>query len=526
MSEGGATMSNEELVRGFAFDNLYAKEESGIVMEASDAPPVTPFKRLLGAPLLRLPEHLPALGSVGEAFAGVVGAVRAVQAPRLEKLAALLGYNLGLLRRELMHRYNLHRAVPSPRCLYPSELYVWVPGDEALEEGFYHYLSTEHALELVRPGGRAWLEASFGVSLEGVEVVALLGLEFWRVCYRYGDFGYRLCNLEAGHLAGNLLLVGSALGWKGQVRYQFVDEWIHEALGLVENEEVCAGAVFFGRELPASLEPVTVRSKPEHSGPLRGQWVASKGPGLTAQMARLREVMRASHLEGLGAIRRPPAAEGPGPAAPTGLDRLFARSLEDALFERNAGGGFNGLAPDPVPLPGPLVSQAMAAALGPYRHDSGAWPAMRPCVALHAAVLRVEGVEPGVHRYRPETGQLELVRRGMNPLALHKTYLVPDTVNVAAHGLVWFLSTDVRETFSRWGARGYRILLLEAGLVMQWLSVSMSGRDQFARASLSYAERPVERMLGLVGTPHTVLYQLLVGTTRFHGYRLDLRPWS
>jgi SagB-type dehydrogenase family enzyme len=522
-------MSNEELVRGFAFGNLYAKKESGIFVDANwgDLPPVVPFKRLMGAPIIPLPESLPALGSLGEAFAGLVEPVRQVEAPRLEKLAALLSYNLGLLRREVMHRYNNHRAVPSPRCLYPSELYVWLPGGADLDEGLYHYLPTEHALELVRPGGRAWLEASLGVGLDGVEVVALLGLEFWRVCYRYGDFGYRLCNLEAGHLAGNLLLVGSALGWQGQVRYQFVDGWLHEALGLPESEEACAGAVLFGRRLPASLDRAEVRSRPQHSEPLRGQWHASAGTRFTAQTARLREAARASNLEGLGEIRRPVAAAGMvSPPSVSGLEQLNARPLEDALYERNAGIGPNGLAPDPVPLSGPLVSQAMAAALSPYRHDSGALPYVRPYMDIHAVALRVEGLEPGVHRYQPETGKLELFRRGLDTLALQKTYLVPDTVNVAAHGLVWFLSTDVHAAFSRWGARGYRILLMEAGLVMQWLSVSMSAPKLLARASLSYSERPVERMLGLAGTTSSVVYQLLVGTTRCHGYRLDLRPWS
>ncbi|PTL78727.1 SagB family peptide dehydrogenase [Vitiosangium sp. GDMCC 1.1324] len=520
-------MSNEELVRGFAFDNLYAKKESGIFVDASDLPPVVPFKRLVGAPLIPLPERMPELGSLGEAFAGLVGPVRQVDAPRLEKLAALLSYDLGLLRREVMHRYNNHRAVPSPRCLYPSELYVWMPGGADLDEGLYHYLPTEHALELVRPGGRAWLEASLGVTLEGVEVVALLGLEFWRVCYRYGDFGYRLCNLEAGHLAGNLLLVGSALGWQGQVRYQFVDGWLHEALGLPESEEACAGAVILGSRLPASLDRVEARSRPERSEPLQGQWHASGGTRFTAQTARLREAARASNLESLGELRRPAGPAGMvSPPAASGLDRLYARPLVDALYERNAGVGPNGLAPDPVPLPGPLVMQAMAAALSPYRHDSGPLPHVRPCVDIHAVAVRVEGLEPGIHRYQTETGKLELFRRGIDSLALQKTYLVQETVNVAAHGLVWFLSTDVNAAFSRWGARGYRILLMEAGLVMQWLSLAMSARNLLARASLSYAERPVERMLGLAGTTSTVVYQLLVGTTRCQGYRLDLRPWS
>lgn len=520
-------MSNEALVRSFAFETLYAKQES-VFKDSVERPPPSCLVRREGAPVFPLPEQLPELGSVGEAFAGLAGPARQVEAPRLSKVGALLAYSLGLLRRELLHHYNNHRAVPSPRCLYPSDLYLWLPGGEDLSEGLYHYLPAEHALELVRPGGRAWLEASLGARLEGVEAVALPSLEFWRVCYRYGEFGYRLCMLEAGHLVGNLLLLGGALGWEGQVRYQFVDEWLHEALGLTRGE-LCAGAVLLGRRLPEALDSVQSPPRPPSLEPLQGRRYASEEEKALQQLARLWAAAQASHMQGPGEFRRPgpPQGVGSGPHRHlAGVEGLYTRSLAQALYERNSGFSQNGLAPLPVPLPGRLVREALVAGLSPYRHDSGPLPYARPFMDIHTVALRVEGLETGIHRFHPGTGEVQLFQSGVDAFQLHKTYLVPERVNVSAHGLVWFLSADVEAAFARWGARAYRTLLMEAGLVTQWLSVCVSTKDVFARASLSYTELPVERMLGLTGGTSSVVYQLLTGTTRMYGMRLDLRPWS
>jgi len=523
-------MNKEARVRRFAFENFYEKKVS-VLTDTSDLPPVVSFKRLVGAPTVALPETLPALGTLAEAFSGFQGTLRQVESPRLAKVASLLANSLGLMRREVIHRYNPHRAVPSPRCLYPSELYVWLNGGADAVEGIYHYLPAEHALELVRPGGRGWLEASLGVSLDTVEAVALLSLEFWRVGIRYGEFSYRLCLLEAGHLAGNLLLVGSGLGWEGQLRYQFVDGWIEQALGLEEGEERCVGAVLLGRKLSPSLDTLEFRKQPEGLGPLQGRWRASGATASTQQLAGLREAVQAATLESLGECRRPPGSIGqdttPPPVPAQGFcEALSTRWLETALFDRNSGFGPQGLAPSPVPLPGPLVREAMAAGMSAYRHDSGPTARVRPLLDLYAVALHVQSVETGIYRYRPEKGELELIQPKVDGWALQKNYLVPDAVNVCAHGLVWFLATDVDAAFALWGARGYQILQLEAGLVAQWLSICLASPQHFVRPSLSYSERGAEQLLGLTGNTSTVVYQLLAGTTRYPGFHLDLRLWN
>lgn len=526
--------SPEARVRGFAFDTLYRRQESGLFVDLSERPPVVSFKRMKGAPQLPLPVRMPGLGGLQEAFARVAGQapIRSPDAPWLSRMSALLYFSLGLLRREVLHPYNLHRGVPSARCLYSSELYLWLPEGGELAEGVYHYLPAEHALELVRPGGRAWLEAALGVALEprSVEAVALLGVDFWRIACLYGDLGYRLCLLEAGHLAGNVQLLANVLGWESVVRYQFEDALLLELLGLPQDEESCVGAVLLGRELPEPLVDWEERARPGMLAPLQGCWESSRGLNATRQGARLLEAERASRVPRLGALRRPPPVAGPPRGEPLEERPLpsswppRARALEQALIERNSGRGFHGLAPAPVALPGRVLEEAMALAMSPYRGDLHTAPRARPRVRLYAVASRVEGWEPGVHEYLPERGTLALRQRGNKSPMLQRTYTAPQSVNLASHGLVWFVTADVNAAFACWGARAWRLLLLETGQVGQWLCVCASSDDLFVRASLSYSERDTEQMLGLESWGDAALYQLLLGKTRYRGFQMDMRP--
>lgn len=514
-------MSKEALVRSFALGKSYAKIDTGLFVDVEQRPPVVIFKRMEGAPVLPLPQEFPALGSLGEAFQGLTGAVRQVDAPFLSRLAALLAYNLAPIRREVFHAYNNHRAVPSPRCLYPSELYCWLPEGPAGPEGVYHYLPAEHALALIRPGGRAWLEAALGTRLDpaATEMVLLLGLEYWRVGYLYGDFAYRLCNLEAGHLAGNLLLTASALGWRPHIRYQFIDHLLQELLGLPPDEEDVVAAVILEREAANDRDhPEAVPLPP--LDPLQGRWRSSQGMTQTRQTAWMVEVARAVRLTSLQEAHTTPVPEPPAP--PSG--DLAALPLEALLYGRNSGYGPYGLTPDPRPVPRAWSEEAMQLALHPYASDLTPAGSARPAVAIHMTPIRVEGLPQGAYRFEPDQAVSTPVWTGPVAHLLQDSYLFQDTVNMLTHSLVWYLSVDLNEGFARWGPRAYRIMLLEAGLAAQWLSLCCATEERFARCSCSYDEQKTDRMLDLVEGASSAVYQVMVGHNRYRGFRFDLRP--
>ena len=60
----------------------------------------------------------------------------------------------------------------------------------------------------------------------------LITASFDRSRYKYGQRGYRLCMLEAGHVAQNLLLLSTALGLPAIGWVGFVDHEMDDFLGL------------------------------------------------------------------------------------------------------------------------------------------------------------------------------------------------------------------------------------------------------------------------------------------------------
>jgi SagB-type dehydrogenase family enzyme len=108
------------------------------------------------------------------------------------------------------------RAAPSGGALYPIELYAIVQNVDGLEPGVYHYLPPAHALEQM-PDHPDLVEkvqtlSHYKDTLSGAAVIFVLTAVFDRNTFKYGDRGYRIILLDAGHIAQNLLLVAAATG--------------------------------------------------------------------------------------------------------------------------------------------------------------------------------------------------------------------------------------------------------------------------------------------------------------------------
>ena len=89
---------------------------------------------------------------------------------------------------------------------------------------------------------------------------------------------------------------------------------------------------------------------------------------------------------------------------------------------------------------------------------------------LNLIVRAVEGLAPGVHHYVPAADGVELVRDGALPPSL-LTYLFMGQPWVPEAAFVVVLSAVPGRSLTKYGDRGYRYLLLEAGHVMQNLNL-------------------------------------------------------
>jgi len=171
----------------------------------------------------------------------------------LPVLASLLQHALGVTGRLVQpDRPEITqpvRAAPSGGALYPVEAYIVTRNVTDLPPGEYHYQPVDHVLENISEDALkaswnaiVWPDASIQTASA---LIVLTG--FWqRTLAKYGERGYRLLLLEAGHQAQNLLLVAEALGLGACPVAGFHDNRLAESLRLDPREEPPLYAVVIG----------------------------------------------------------------------------------------------------------------------------------------------------------------------------------------------------------------------------------------------------------------------------------------
>lgn len=128
---------------------------------------------------------------------------------------------------------------------------------------------------------------------------------------------------------------------------------------------------------------------------------------------------------------------------------------------------------------------------------------------LYAAVARSEDLAPGLYHYDPPRHELEVVRPPLPPEALARATAYPDIVRGCA---VAFVLTGVfwRSRF-KYGLRGYRFTLLEAGHVAQNILLAAEALGLAAVPLGGYYDRAVDALLRLDGVDESTLYLVCVG---------------
>jgi SagB-type dehydrogenase family enzyme len=155
----------------------------------------------------------------------------------LEVLSALLWATQGITAGA--SSYQL-RTAPSAGGLYPIETYLLVRAVEGLEPGFYHFRPHTFDLEFIRAGdfGDALAEAALGQEMAAdAQVVFLWTAVIERSKWKYQQRAYRYIYLDAGHIAQNLYLAGTALDVGVCGIGAFFDDQVNELMGVDGTEE-------------------------------------------------------------------------------------------------------------------------------------------------------------------------------------------------------------------------------------------------------------------------------------------------
>jgi SagB-type dehydrogenase family enzyme len=136
-----------------------------------------------------------------------------------------------------------------------------------LEPGLYHYNVPQHAVALLSAGdvSDAVCAAFAGQeSARGASFVVIIAGIMGRTRRKYGERGYRYVLMEAGHLAQNLLLSATALGYAAFTTGGFFDEYLNALLRLDGIDETVLYCALVGQ--PGATEVEDLRSRLDDTG--------------------------------------------------------------------------------------------------------------------------------------------------------------------------------------------------------------------------------------------------------------------
>jgi len=123
---------------------------------------------------------------------------------------------------------------------------------------------------------------------------------------------------------------------------------------------------------------------------------------------------------------------------------------------------------------------------------------------------RVAGLVPGLYHYSPAKNEVRLLREGDQTPHIAGG-LVAFQANVAYESSAIFFLTALfeRSTF-KYGARGYRFILLEAGHVAQNLNLMATAFGLGCLNIGGYYDQTMDRLLGLDGVSQSTIYMVAV----------------
>lgn len=127
---------------------------------------------------------------------------------------------------------------------------------------------------------------------------------------------------------------------------------------------------------------------------------------------------------------------------------------------------------------------------------------------LYAVFLRVDQLEAGIYHFDPLRAGLEVVRLCDTEAELERVLPVPEPQSPAA--MVAIAATFWRTRF-KYGLRGYRFALLEAGHVCQNFLLACTALGLCALPLGGFYDRRADELLGLDGVNESILYPICVG---------------
>lgn len=130
---------------------------------------------------------------------------------------------------------------------------------------------------------------------------------------------------------------------------------------------------------------------------------------------------------------------------------------------------------------------------------------------IYIAAVRVEALAPGLYHYDPTGHRLEELRSLDQRPALGHCFVDPV---VADAPVILFLSACFWRSRFKYGLRGYRFVLLEAGHLAQNVQLAATALGLATLPVGGFFDRRVEEFLAIDGLYESVVYVIAVGPGR------------
>ena len=419
--------------------------------------------------------------------------------------------------------YSNRRFAPSGGGLYPNELYVYLKIDD-LPEGIYHYDPSHHRLILLREGNfDSYISDALGnrCELSSCFGTVFVSTMFWKNFFKYNNFSYRLQGLDAGVLMGQLLETAKRFGFAAGVYYQYLDSAINHLLGLSEQEESVYSII------PLSVETTnwSANGKASDNNLTSEELKRELEPVVFDRVERSKNVLDFPKLKALNEASKLNSTDS--------FKRLRNQHFEvngnqinlpqtDSLAFDLAEVSKKRFSPEMDFVLSRLSQQQLAVLLKEsisgftYRNDlDDIYSRQVPRISIYGCLYNVEGIPNGAYYYDQTEHKLQEIQQGDHRLLL-QSGLSFDNVNLQQVPLCLHVTGNKDFFRKELGYRGYRILQMEAGMLVQRLLLTASALGLGGHPLLGFEASMADELYRMKG--QTSLIQIPIGSYR-------PRPW-
>lgn len=347
------------------------------------------------------------------------------------------------------------------------ELFAIVRRVDGLAPGIYFYQSHDHSLAFFqqRGGTPAIPELMRRVAAidtaELPDVLVIFTGAHHRLERKYGEFAYKLVNLDAGVAVSQLHYVARSLGYHSLTVLRWADDLIEQQLNLDPPlEQVTAVVALYAAADPANT------AAPNRNDSISGPWP----PALTMRPANFCELGLHAVAERLYRESRmnerhlgappPQCSSATRVVPPSSLlclpppESCGEVTAADVLAQRVT---VRRYAEDPI-------SPAQLATILDFAHrgDQEQWREehLAQLLTFYVLVWNLTQFEPGIYAYEAEKRGLRLVAPSRSRHESFDLFVQPEFASAAA--VVW-ITGNLAAACARLGPLGHRYLLLRAG---------------------------------------------------------------